>query len=500
MNLIAKKTFNTSIINLIGIGIGAISLLYFQTNFLTEQEVGAMRILSDWSLFMATLLIFSCSNVITKYHFEFKEDKQLNNSFITYVFFIPLIFCLLFTLFFFLFQGYWTSHFEKENSLLADFVFLIPLLVISHVSYSLFEAYLATKSKIIYPAFLKSIVIKVFLIILISMYALRWINFFEMVVAHSFIFTFNSILLYFSFVKNSDFKFNFRFNFSAPIFRDIFIFCLYLMMGTGGGVLIKFVDTIMINEMLKDLGKVGVYSVAFYLAALVEIPKRPLTSITVPIVSEELAKNNLQKVDSLYKKSALNLMIIGGMVFTLIWVNIDTLFLFLGNSEVYSTGKYVVFFIGLSQVFDLSVGINYEIIHNSRHYKWNLILMPFLAIISIITNYFLIKAYGIVGTAMATALSILVFNLIRTALVKIKLGLQPFTYRHLIISLFIALPILAKEMGLIPIIENKYLSLVTISSCVILFFTPLYFMRLSPDLNDLLNGFLAKIFKRGRRN
>ena len=94
-------------------------------------------------------------------------------------------------------------------------------------------------------------------------------------------------------------------------------------------------------------------------------------------------------------------------------------------------GKWVVFYIGLSQLFNISSGVNGAIIINSKYYKYDLYTNILLVGITIATNYFLIPKYGINGAAMATAISVLLFNLIRLVLIKVKMNMHPFSLNTL---------------------------------------------------------------------
>ena len=64
------------------------------------------------------------------------------------------------------------------------------------------------------------------------------------------------------------------------------------------------------------------------------------------------------------------------------------------------------FYIALAQIFNGLTGVNGAIIINSKYYKYELITNIFLVFITLITNYFFIKIYGIEGAAIATAISI----------------------------------------------------------------------------------------------
>jgi len=139
-------------------------------------------------------------------------------------------------------------------------------------------------------------------------------------------------------------------------------------------------------------------------------------------------------------------------------------------------------------------GINGTIIVNSKYYKYDLYTNVVLVFVTIITNYLLIpessplSSYGIVGingAAFATAISVLLFNLIRLILIKVKMKMHPFSIKtiYTVIILF-AIYLLATFL---PLSGNVYFDIFWKSVLIIMMYIPavLYF-NLSEDINKLI--------------
>jgi len=148
----------------------------------------------------------------------------------------------------------------------------------------------------------------------------------------------------------------------------------------------------------------------------------------------------------------------------------------------------VVLFLGLAKVVDMAFGLNSEIISSSKFYRWNIFIMPFLAVISISLNLIFIPQYAIVGSAMATLISVLSYNIIRAIIIYKKLHIHSFSIKFIYIGILIALPFAVGYF--IPSQSNSYIEIIMRSSLV-LFCTalPIYFFKLS----DEINGFIGKI-------
>ena len=107
------------------------------------------------------------------------------------------------------------------------------------------------------------------------------------------------------------------------------------------------------------------------------------------------------------------------------------------NGNEYKSGAIVVFAITLSKLIDMSMGVNNEIINYSKFYKLNIFIIPIFALIVIITNLIFIPIYGINGAAIASLFSIILYNLSRFLIIKVKLKLSPFNKNTLKVLLIL---------------------------------------------------------------
>ena len=111
----------------------------------------------------------------------------------------------------------------------------------------------------------------------------------------------------------------------------------------------------------------------------------------------------------------------------------------------------MVFFIGLARFLDMSAGANFEIIANSKYYINNLIIFGILFVVTILGNYLLIPIYGITGAALATLISLVIYNFVGFVFIKLKMNLQPFGKQ----SLYTFLIVLAFLIG-VPFFQTTW--------------------------------------------
>jgi O-antigen/teichoic acid export membrane protein len=213
-------------------------------------------------------------------------------------------------------------------------------------------------------------------------------------------------------------------------------------------------------------------------------------------VADAWRHDDQKRIQQLYSRTSLNQLIIGGFLFMMLWVNIDLLLSFLPT--VYQQARWVIFIIGTGKLFDMATGINGEIISVSKHVKVGLITNLFLIAITTVANYLLIPVYGMYGAAAATALSMLVYNVIRMAFLYYEYRLQPFTVNT--IKSIALLLICFGVYYVLPSTGNIWIR--GIYQSVVLsavFITPLLIFKISPEINAVYGSALL-IFTNHRRN
>lgn len=176
-----------------------------------------------------------------------------------------------------------------------------------------------------------------------------------------------------------------------------------------------------------------------------------LFNISAPIINKTIAEGEFEELDRFHKKTSLTLFFLGAVLFSCILVGFPYLSNFIKNGEQLRQAEPVIWILGFAMLFDLATGFNGHIISLSKYYRFNIIIMLFLAITTITLNYlFLTKTHlGIIGIAMATAISLTLFNLTKIYFNYWKFKVFPLTiemmYMLIICTLAITLAIMLPE-------------------------------------------------------
>jgi O-antigen/teichoic acid export membrane protein len=212
--------------------------------------------------------------------------------------------------------------------------------------------------------------------------------------------------------------------------------------------------------------------------------------IVYPITAKLMHENKHDEMNILYKKTSINLQMVGGYVMLGIFVNINKLYEMVPPE--YAGGIMVVFMIGLSKYFDLILGNNNAIIFNTKYYRTVLLLGVLLVILTVVLNMIFIPIYGIIGSAFATLLSITMYSLAKLLFVVKKLNLYPFTKQTLYsIALTFVLFVLFYVWDF-PF--NPIVSIILKSTLMTIAYVYLnYRFVISVEINQVIDKYLKKL-------
>jgi O-antigen/teichoic acid export membrane protein len=238
----------------------------------------------------------------------------------------------------------------------------------------------------------------------------------------------------------------------------------------------------------------AIYTTAFYVATVIEIPKRALSQITMPLISKAFEQNQIKEVANLYRKTSINQLIIGSLLLIGVWINLDNIFDLMPKGENYVLGKWVVIIVGAGKLMDMLFGPSSEIIVLSKYYRFNIVLIIILAAIVIFSNNILIPRYGIEGAAWGSAFALVTFNVIKFIFIYTKFGIQPFEWATLkvlmigVITLLINTVVFKIDNTLIDIAFRSIIITVLFSSLIL-------WTRASADANGIFRNLISRIRK-----
>jgi O-antigen/teichoic acid export membrane protein len=226
----------------------------------------------------------------------------------------------------------------------------------------------------------------------------------------------------------------------------------------------------------------AVYTTAFYMASVIEVPKRAMTAVAMPLIAQAFEKNDIKHINLIYQKTSLNQLIVGAFLLIGIIINLDNIFTLMPKREIYEAGRWVVVFIGVGKLADMAFGPSSEIVVLSKYFWFNIVLLVLLAATVIIANNILIPIYGINGAAVSAAIAVVLFNAVKYVFIQVTLKIQPFSLATLIV-----LGIAAATLGInfvLPVFDNMFVDLIFRSGVVTVFYGgAILLTKVSPEVN-----------------
>lgn len=492
MGIIQKQSIKSSIFILIGFLIGAVNMLLLFPAFLTQAQIGLTRAMLDTSLTLASLCSLGTLSLVYKF-FPFYNDnlsvKKNDLPFITLT--VNIIGFIIVLSLGFVFKDFIVRKMGKSHEFAEIFFYVFPFTFLMML-FSWAESFAWGLKKTILPNFLRETGIRILTTILILLFAFKWISFSSFILFFSLLYLLPVITLLIVLVQSKKWVVRIQpISFvTRRLKKRMITFALFIFGAQFLNVLAKTNDTFLIMG-LRGLSDTGIFAIAIYVTAVLDIPQRSMNSISIPILSESWKNKDLKNIDNIYKKSVSNLLVIGLGLFGIIWLNIHNLTFFLNGlaqkgGQNYKMIESIVLIMGIAKVIDLGTGINGQIIGTSNYWRFDFFTNVFYTFFSIPLNFILIKYYGLTGLACSNLFAQVLYNTIRYVFLWKKFNLQPYNYAHLWIVLLSAS--IYYGIHILPQSSNLYFDIVTRSIIFIALFVPvLYLTKAAPELTTILN-------------
>tara|TARA_B100001094_G_scaffold222513_1_gene216590 strand:+ start:1183 stop:2643 length:1461 start_codon:yes stop_codon:yes gene_type:complete len=479
MGIIAKQ----SIYNLVSIGlaflIGAINMVFLYPTYAGKEFQGLIVALLANSNLIQPFISFGVQHTLIKYFSDCKS-KEEKDRLLWFVLLFPLFILLLLIPVYYIYSNDILLFIAGSSNTVGRFPFLILSIAIATAYFEIFFSWLRVHLQSVFGNFLKEVYPRLLTFILLIAYI------FEIIIFDDFInFLIVGYYLRLFFIAAYSFYVYFpSFQFKLPSNLQIMLRYSFLIFLSGAAAsFILDIDKSMIFAITSD-ENVAFYAVALYIAAVVEAPGRAMFQITSPLVANALNANDMSRLEVLLKKSSVNLMVVSGLAFLIINLNLMDFYEII-NQDGYASAFSVVIIVSLGKFFSMSMGCLNSIISNSKYYSYVFWFSLGSAILAVILNYYFINFYGIIGAALATLIVIVFINICKIILIYVVFKIHPYNQKSFSIigSIFLIYGIVYS----IPTFMNPFISILSRSFLVlVLFGIPLFTLRWSVDIEALL--------------
>ena len=482
MGIVVRQSF----LNLISIGIafliGAVNTLYLYPTFLGSKFQGLVIALLAISNLIQPFISFGTQHAVIRYYSKYTR-KSDRDGLLTISILIPLIIVLLFIPVFFAYYDDIRQYLFQSDQSLSKYSYVILFIAISTSFFEVFYSWLRVKLKSVFGNFLKELYPRLLIALLLIFYSIGFLNFenFILFLIYGYYLRLLIVIIYSFFVNKPKLNLNFKND-----FNEIFKYCLLIFLSGAASSIILDIDKSMLSSILT-VENVAYYSVAVFIAAVIEIPGRAMFQILSPVVASAINKNQMKKLEDLLKKSSTNLVLVASLFFLLINLNIDDFYSML-NQDGYSIGIPIVIIVSFGKLYSMSIGCINNIISNSKYYYYTFWFSLFSSVLAVILNIYLITEFGVIGAAYATLIVLAIMNSLKIYLVKVKFKIHPYsrdTIKIIILSVLTYFIFSNLKLGFQPVIN-----IIVKSSLVLILYTlSAYIFKLSDDVNIFIDKF-----------
>ena len=485
MGIVLNQSLKNTIITYIGFAIGGINTIYLYPIFLGATYYALTNYILSSANVIMPLFAIGMQNTLVKFYTQYETNEE-RSRFLSFTVLFPLLLIIPLCLIGFVFFDEILIFLSKKNIIVKNYIWLIPFIGICMAYFEIFYAWLRVHMHSVFGNFIKEVGLRLASLFLLIAVYYDWMSIegFVYATAVVYLLAFLVTMFYAFSIQKPEFQFTIPDN-----TKDVLVYTFYIILSGSVANLLLDGDKMILNQYM-NIENIAYYSVATYIALVISVPSRAMHQIVYPITAKLMHENNHDEMDALYKKTSINLQVVGGYVMLGIFVNINMLYKLVPPE--YAGGISVVFMIGLSKYFDLILGNNNAIIFNTKYYRAVLFLGVLLVVLTVALNMIFIPIYGIMGSAFATLLSITLYSLAKLLFVVKRLHLYPFTKQtiysmYLTAVLFIAFYFW--DFPFNPIIAIGIKSILVTIAYVYLN----YKFTISIQINEAMYGLLKKL-------
>jgi O-antigen/teichoic acid export membrane protein len=296
--------------------------------------------------------------------------------------------------------------------------------------FSMLEVFAWNIRKSILTTFLRELFFKLLTLLLIFFVSFNWISSFDTFIKmYAFTYGATALVLLVYLLWKKEFHITFTISHvTKKFYKKMTSMATLVYFGGTIFMIATFIDTIIIMSLLGT-ASAGIFALGSVVSGLVQAPQRGAIAASIPVLSKAWKNKDFNKINLIYQRSGINLLIASLGIFLIIWLNYGDAVTTFKLKPDYMESQWVFFFLGMARVVDLGTGVNSQIIGTSTFWRFEFVSGMVLLSLAVPLNYFLVKHIGIVGAGYSNLISMFIYNVIRIIFLKKKFNMHPFSLK-----------------------------------------------------------------------
>lgn len=500
MSSIRRQSLFSTLIIYAGFGVGLLNIyLFTKQGFFSKEEFGLYNVFIAIAILMAAVANLGAPYFIYKFfpYYQQRLPAKKNDQLTLALILAGIGFLLL------LAAGHWLEplvirKFSGNAPSLVKYYHWIYPLGAGLLLFNILEAWAWQHRLSAGSNLLKEGAWRLFTLVLILAFISGWIRDYALFIKlFSFSYLFIALALLGWLVFRNQFTLTKKLSFvSKRLSKPIFSYTRFTYTGTLIFTLAQVFDSILIASVLENaMVQVAIYAFSQNMAAIIQAPQRGIIAASMAPLSKAWKEKDLGTIRRIYERSSINQLLFAFAIFGLIFLNFTDAITTFQLEPAYISGLMVFILLGFTRLVDMGTGVNSQIIVTSPGWRFEFYSGIILLLSMLPLSYFLTKRYGIVGTAIAQLISIVLYNTARILFLYIKYRLHPFSCKTGTAILWAFFCLLL--VGLLFTDHHGWIFLFTRSLLFILIYlTGVWMWRLSPDLVPVWQSLINRV--RGR--
>jgi O-antigen/teichoic acid export membrane protein len=435
MSTIRRQSIISSVIVYSGFALGALNTVLYGRG-LTPAQYGLITgiFVSIGSIMYAVANLGTPSYVTKFYPYYHDHLPASKNDMLSWALLVSLVGFALVTAAGIIFKPMIIRKFGHNSAELVQYFYWIFPFGLGLTLFSVLEAYGWQMKASILTNYLREFQWRLFNLVLIGLlFAGILANFDLFIKLYAFSYLFIALFLLFFLFKKG--QLHFTLTPSRVTKRFLTKIGALMLMAWTSQVMFNlsffFAAVVLAAVVPEGLTAVGIFTLAQYIASLVQAPQRGVASAAVGPLSRAWKEKDHGRIRRIYNRSSINQLIFSVGMFILISLNFQDGILTFGLKQEYLQAFSVFVVIGLTRIIDMGTGVNGQIIGTSIFWRFDLFTGLILVSLTLLLNYWLAKRLGVIGPAIADLITFSLYNGIRCAFLYYKYEMQPFGLKTL---------------------------------------------------------------------
>jgi O-antigen/teichoic acid export membrane protein len=413
--------------------LGFVNMALLYPKFLPAAEFGLTRLVVSVALVAAQFAQLGLESTVIRYFPYLRDRSHRHGGLFRLALLLGTAGAMVAMAVLLLFQGIFARWFNDEDGLYGRYGLMVLPLVLAEVHFLVLRGISRSVGRSIVPVFFREFLVRFLQTVLIAVHMYTPLPFGWFLAAFAGTFVLTTALLFTDLLRAG------KLGLTAPkvqvprrLAQSMSRYALFTL-GVGvAGVATGNVDQMMLAAMLHNgLNYVAYYAVALFLASVITVPARALVMPALPLLAEAWRRRDHDRIEAVYLRSTMLLLVMGVFVLLCIGLNVNELFSML--EPEYAAGRPVLILLGITNVVALAGGLSGSIIGTSRNYAFDASSSALYFGLNVLFDFIFIKWFGMVGVAWSSLITMIIVTAWRVGYLRRRYDLWPYEGRSIML-------------------------------------------------------------------